>query len=186
MKAMKHDFAWKLKASAALSGGLALLTYLLYHLFPSGILESLAITFGTVFYHFAMRLLVGAIVPSLVQEGAGNHFWFRPKGFEQPLFRALRVKQWKKHLPTYAPESFDLSKHSIEEVIHTCCCSEAVHEWIMLLSFLPVLTIPAFGAPWVFWITSILAALCDGSFVILQRYNRPRLIRILDKERKRL
>ena len=182
----KHDFAWKLKASTVLTGGLELLTTLLFFLYPSDILESLAITFGTVFYHFAMRLVVGAIVPNLVQKGAEKDFWFRPKGFEQSLYRALRVKQWKKHLPTYAPESFDLSKHSIEEVIHTCCCSEAVHDWIMLLSFLPVLTIPAFDAPWVFWITSGLAALCDGGFVMLQRYNRPRLIRILDKERKRL
>ena len=182
----KHDFACQMKASTVLTGSLTLLTVVLFCLYPSDILESLAITFGTIFYHFAMRLLVGAIVPNRVQKGGGEDFWFRPKKFEPPLYRALRVKQWKKHLPTYAPESFDLGKHSIEEVIHTCCCSEAVHEWIMLLSFLPVLTIPAFGAPWVFWITSILAALCDGSFVMLQRYNRPRLIRILDKERKRL
>ena len=183
---MKNNFARKLKASALLSGGLTLLFYLLYRLFPVGILLSLTITLGTTFYHFAMRLLVGVIVPRLVHEGAENRFWFRQKRFEEKLYGMLRVKQWKKYLPTYAPESFDLRKHSLEEVIHTCCCSEAVHEWIMLLSFLPVLTIPVFGAPWVFWITSGLAALFDGSFVILQRYNRPRLIRILDKERKRL
>ena len=186
MSVMKHDFAWKLKASAVLSGGLELLTTLLFFLYPSDILESLAITFGTIFYHFAMRLLVGAIVPALVGMEAETGFWFRQKRFEEKLYGMLRVKQWKKYLPTYAPESFDLRKHSLEEVIHTCCCSEAVHEWIMLLSFLPVLTIPVFGAPWVFWATSTLAALFDSCFVILQRYNRPRLIRILDKERKRL
>ena len=186
MSVMKHDFAWKLKASAVLSGGLTLLTAVLFYLYPTAILESLAITFGTIFYHFAMRLLVGAIVPALVGMEAETGFWFRQKRFEEKLYGMLRVKQWKKYLPTYAPESFDLRKHSLEEVIHTCCCSEAVHEWIMLLSFLPVLTIPVFGAPWVFWITSELAALFDGCFVILQRYNRPRLIRILDKERKRL
>ena len=183
---MKNNFARKLKASALLSGGLMLLFYLLYRLFPVGILLSLTITFGTTFYHFAMRLLVGAIVPRLVHKGAENRFWFRQKRFEETLYGTLRVKQWKTHLPTYSPESFDLKKHSMEEVIHTCCCSEAVHEWIMLLSFLPVLMIPVFGAPWVFWITSGLAALFDGCFVILQRYNRPRLIRILEKERKRL
>ena len=182
---MKHDFAWKLKASAFMSGCLALLSCFFCSMFPSEILKSLAITFGTVFYHFAMRLLAGAVVPALVREGAENGKWFRQKQFEPALYRFLRVKQWKKYLPTYSPESFDLKKHSLEAVIHTCCCSEAVHEWIMLLSFLPVLTIPAFGAPWVFWITSLLAALLDGSFVILQRYNRPRLIRILHKERKR-
>lgn len=186
MKATKHDFAWIMKAAAIFSGGLTLLTFLLCRFFPSGLLQSLAITFGTVFYHFAMRLLVGAVVPAFVGVGAENDFWFRRKGFEETLYRVLRVKQWKKHLPTYAPESFDLKKHSLEEIIHTCCCSEAVHEWIMLLSFLPVLAIPVFGAAWVFWITSTLAALLDGCFVILQRYNRPRLIRILEKERKRL
>ena len=186
MKEKEHNFAWMMQAVAILCGGLTFLTLLLYRLFPSGLLQSLAITFGTVFYHFAMRLLVGAIVPGFVGLGAENHFWFRRKGFEERLYGVLRVKRWKQYLPTYAPESFDLKKHSLEEIIHTCCCSEAVHEWIMLLSFLPVLTIPLFGAAWVFWITSTLAALLDGCFVILQRYNRPRLIRILDKERKRL
>ena len=183
---MKNNYARKLKASALLSGGLTLLFYLLYRLFPVWILLSLTITLGTTFYHFAMRLLVGIIVPRLVHEGAENRFWFRQKRFEEKLYGTLRVKQWKKYLPTYAPESFDLKKHSLEELIHTCCCSEAVHEWIMLLSFLPVLTVPIFGAPGVFWVTSTLAALFDCCFVILQRYNRPRFIRILDKERKRL
>ena len=182
----KHDFAWKLKASTVLTGSLTLLTVLLFFLYPTDILESLAITFGTIFYHFAMRLLVGAIVPALVGMEAEKGFWFRQKRFEEKLYGMLRVKQWKKYLPTYAPESFDLRKHSLEEVIHTCCCSEAVHEWIMLLSFLPVLTVPIFGAPGVFGVTSTLAALFDCCFVILQRYNRPRFIRILDKERKRL
>ena len=186
MSVRKRDFAWKMKASTVLAGGLALLTILLFFLYPTAILESLAITFGTIFYHFAMRLLVGAIVPALVGMEAETGFWFRQKRFEEKLYGMLRVKQWKKYLPTYAPESFDLRKHSLEEVIHTCCCSEAVHEWIMLLSFLPVLTVPIFGAPGVFWVTSTLAALFDCCFVILQRYNRPRFIRILDKERKRL
>lgn len=183
---MKNNFARKLKAAALLSGGLMLLFYLLYRLFPVGVLLSLTITFGTTFYHFAMRLLVGAVVPPLVHEGAENRFWFRQQRFEEKLYGILRVKQWKKFMPTYAPESFDLKKHSLEEVIHTCCCSEAVHEWIMLLSFLPVLTVPLFGVPGMFWATSTLAALFDGCFVILQRYNRPRLIRILNKERTRL
>ena len=181
---MKHDFAWKLNASAILSGGLTLLSYLLFRYYPLGILESLANTFGTVFYHFAMRLLVGAVVPAFVKKGVENGIWFRQKRFEPPLYRILRVKQWKRYLPAYAPESYNLKKHSLEEIIHTCCCSEAVHAWIMLLSFLPVLTIPVFGAPWVFWVTSTLAALFDGCFAILQRYNRPRLIRILERERK--
>ena len=186
MKPRKHNFAWMMQTAAIFCGGLTLLSIVLYRFFPLELFLSLAISFGTVFYHFAMRLLVGAVVPACVRKDVENNIWFRQKWFEPKFYRWLRVKQWKRYLPTYAPESFDLKKHSPEEIIHTCCCSEAVHEWIMLLSFLPVLTIPVFGAPWVFWVTSTLAALLDGCFVILQRYNRPRLIRILQKERKRL
>ena len=89
---MKNNFARKLKASALLSGGLTLLFYLLYRLFPVGILLSLTITLGTTFYHFAMRLLVGVIVPRLVHEGAENRFWFRQKRFEEKLYGTLHLK----------------------------------------------------------------------------------------------
>ena len=183
---MKQNFPWILKTITAILGSLTLLLYTLYRFFPVGILQSLAITFGTTFYHFVMRLLVGAVVPGWIPPGTANNIWFREKGFEAKLYKFLRVKQWKKRIPTYNPESFDPGKHSFAEILHTGCCSEAVHEGIMVLSFLPVLTIPIFGVPGVFWITSILAALFDCCFVILQRYNRPRLIRILEKERRPL
>ena len=62
------------------------------------------------------------------------------------------------------------------------CGAEIVHEIIMVLSFLPLLAIPVFGAFPVFLITSVLAALFDGVFVMAQRYNRPRLVRILEKK----
>ena len=146
---------------------------------------TLAISVGTTFYHFAMRLAAGGAARWLVPAGAENSPWFCPKPWEPGLYRFLRVKRWKKYMPTYNPDSFDIRKHTPEEMIHTMCVSEAGHEMIMLLSFLPVLTIPTFGQAGVFWTTSVLSALLDGSFVILQRYNRPRMVRILEKERKR-
>ena len=164
---------------------LTLVLYALFRFFPTPAIEALAITAGTFFYHFAMRLLVGAVVPGLVPAGAEKLWWFREKGFEPELYKALRVKTWKKRMPTYAPERYDLRRHTPAEIVHTCCESEAGHEVIMVLSFVPVLTIPAFGAAGVFWGTSVLSALFDGCFVIMQRYNRPRLLRILEKERVR-
>ena len=164
---------------------LALGVYVWFRCVPNDTTEALAITAGTFFYHFAMRLLVGALVPGLIPTGAEKHWWFREKHFEPGLYRALGVKTWKKWMPTYAPESFDLRKHTLAEIVHTSCASEAVHEVIAVLSFAPVLTVPAFGAAGVFWATSVLAALFDSCFVILQRFNRPRFLRILKKERAR-
>ena len=58
------------------------------------------------------------------------------------------------------------------------CQSEIVHELIFVLSFVPIIEIVWFGTPLVFIITSILAALYDLLFVIMQRYNRNRILRL--------
>ena len=62
------------------------------------------------------------------------------------------------------------------------CGAEIVHEVIMVLSFLPLLTVPFFGTFPVFLMTSALSALFDSIFVMAQRYNRPRLVRIYEKQ----
>lgn len=142
-----------------------------------------AITCGTTFYHFAMRLLVGAVVPKLI--GNANGRWFRQCSFEPALYRFLCVRQWKKYMPTYNPDSFSLRHHTLPQIIKTSRHSEVVHEVIIVFSFLPLLFIRPFGAGAVFVTTSLLAALFDSCFVIMQRYNRPRLERLYKKEETR-
>lgn len=104
------------------------------------------------------------------------------KTFEQKLYKKLRVKHWKDHMPTYAPASFSLQENTLEQIVDNCCVSEAVHEVIILFSFVPLIFAFWWGIFPVFLITSLLAAAIDGSFVIIQRYNRPRLVRILAKK----
>jgi hypothetical protein len=128
-----------------------------------------------------MRLLVGTIVPHCIKSPMARR-WFQPKGFEAGLYKKLNVKQWKDHMPTYDPASFSLRENSLEQVVHNSCVSEAVHEVIILFSFIPILFTLLWGALPVFLITSILAALFDSCFVIMQRYNRPRLLRIISKK----
>ncbi len=88
-------------------------------------------------------------------------------------------------MPTYDPSQFSLTENALEQVIRNMCGAEIVHEIIMLCSFLPLLVIPVFGAWPVFLITSVLAALFDSLFVMAQRYNRPRLERIYEKQEAR-
>lgn len=176
-------FAFLIFAATAVAGGMTLLFSGLYSLLGASWLLSAAITFGTTFYHFAMRLAVGVTIRRIPDPGA---LWFRPHHWEPRLYDILRVKQWKKHMPTFNPSQFSLKENTLPQILHNSCRAEVVHEVIMVLSFLPVLTIPRFGAAGVFWTTSILSALFDSSFVILQRFNRPRLQRILAREASRL
>ena len=88
-------------------------------------------------------------------------------------------------MPTYAPELFSRERHTLEEIAMAMCQAEIVHEIIALLSFLPLAVVPWLGAFWVFLITSCLSAGGDLLFVILQRYNRPILLRVMEKQEKR-
>ncbi len=151
--------------------------------FGNSVAYSLAITFGTILYHFAMRLLVGLAVDGIKH----NEFnykakWFSEKKFEKKLYKLLRVKKWKEKVPTFDPDTFDVGGKTLEQIVKATCQAEVVHEIIVVLSFLPILASLIFGELLVFIITSACAALFDSVFVILQRFNRPRLLRLLKRK----
>ena len=177
-------FSMAMKSTAVILGMCTAALAVLYHSCPADWLLSAAITAGTTFYHFAMRLVVGTIVPPCIKKPTARR-WFAQKRFEPRLYAFLRVKQWKDHMPTYDPASFSLRHNSLEQIVHNSCVSEAVHVVIVPFSFVPIL----FSLWWdtlpVFLTTSILAALFDSCFVMMQRYNRPRLLHILEKRKNK-
>jgi hypothetical protein len=174
-KQVRSRFAVIMQTTAAVSALLTGLFLLLYFRLHSGWLLSIAVTFGTTFYHFAMRLLVGTLVPNTL---SCNARWFQQRPWESDLYRKLKVKNWKKHLPTYDPDAFSLDLHTPEQILANMCQAEVVHEIIVLCSFLPLAAVPFLGALPVFLITSILSAAADLIFTIAQRYNRPRILRL--------
>ena len=154
-----------------------------YQFYENKFILTMGITFGTFSYHFLMRLAVGKLVDSIFHNRMDyTKWWFRPRRFEKCLYEFLKVKKWKKYVPTYAPDTFSLDKHSFEEIVQATCQSEMVHELIVVLSFLPILFAIPFGALAAFLITSVLAALFDCIFVILQRYNRPRIVKLIKRK----
>ena len=167
----------------------AVLTPLLwigYWFWQSELLLSFAITAGTTTYHFVMRLLVGYIYDWRMHNRANyERRWFQPLRLEAGLYRFLRVKAWKGRMPSYDPTLFSHELHSWHEIAQAMCQAELVHETIVLLSFLPVFAVRWFGAEAVFWCTSAAAALFDLLFVVMQRYNRPRVVRLAQKEQQR-
>ena len=177
----KSNFPLVMEAITAVTALVTVILAVAYRFFPSDWVLSAAITTGTTFYHFAMRLVVGSIVPHCIHSPMKRR-WFAQKSFEPRLYEALQVKQWKDHMPTYDPAAFSLRSNSLEQIVYNSCVSEAVHEVIVLFSFLPILFTFLWGALPVFLITSLLAAAFDSCFIVMQRYNRPRLLRILAKK----
>ena len=181
------SFSDFMKSTALITALITTLLTILYILFPHGWLFSCAVSFGTTAYHFCMRLLVGYSVLKITRYSFDYRSrWFSQKKWEASVYRFLRLKNWKHSMPTYDPSSFSLKEHTPEQVIRNMCGAEIVHEIIIVFSFLPISFSLLFGEFPVFLITSLLAALYDSVFVIMQRYNRPRLVRILNKQEANL
>ena len=152
-----------------------------HYIYRQGWMVSAYVTFLTISYHFSMRLIVGEVVTVIYCKREFNldSAGFRLHRFEKDLYRRLNVKKWKLHMITAKPEQFDLRENSMDDLLHNMAQAELVHRIIMVLSFVPLLLIIPYGVPMVFIVTSIAAALIDLQFVIIQRYNRPRVMKLL-------
>ena len=152
-----------------------------HYIYRQGWMVSAYVTFLTISYHFSMRLIVGEAVTVIYRKREFNldSAGFRIHSFEKDLYRRLNVKKWKLHMITAKPEQFDLRENDMNVLLHNMAQAELVHRIIMVLSFAPILLIIPYGAPMIFIVTSIAAALIDLQFVIIQRYNRPRVMKLL-------
>ncbi len=165
----------------------AVITSLLYYFFDVGIFLTFAITFGTTAYHLGMRLIVGQIFNSIMRNRADyTKKWYQLRPWENKLYRFLKVKEWKDKMPTYYPETFSPKIHTWSEIAGAMCQSELAHEVNVILSFLPIIASVWFGSFLVFLITSIGGAAFDMIFVIMQRYNRARVVKTAMRQASRL
>lgn len=150
-----------------------------------GLFLTLAITFGTIAYHLIMRLFVSLVFNSLMHNKANcKRRWYRVGDWEMTVYKKLNVHKWKRKMPTYDSALYDPRMHSWSEIAQVTCQAELVHETIVVLSFLPIIAGVWFGAYPVFITTSVLAAAFDAIFVVIQRYNRRRIMLLQEKSSK--
>lgn len=173
-----------MKFTVVFSFIITVLAAILFYYFKKDLYLTLAITFGTITYHLGMRLLVGLFYNAVMKNRADyTKKWYQIHSWESKLYQILKVKTWKNKMPTYQPESFSNKKHTWNEIAQAMCQSELVHETNIILSFLPLMASRWFGAFYVFFVTSVCSALFDLLFVIIQRYNRPRVVKMALKQR---
>jgi len=130
--------------------------------------------------------LLGRILP----KGWFNSRAFPYKPWEQKLYQALRVKQWQNTLPDMSrilPKLIPPKKMTADygsrlpRMLQETCVAEFIHVLLSILGFGAVFIV---GGAWG-WIISIVYFLAGNlPYIIIQRYNRPRLLRLEDGMKK--
>ena len=137
----------------------------------------------TIMYHFWMRIIMGNVCKLFKKYINYKQWWFKEKKFEKVFYELLKVKKWKSKALTYNPELFSLKDYSLEEIANTMSKVEIDH-WINeIISLSTLLFAIPWGSFWIFCLSAIVAMIFDSQFIIIQRYNRPRIVKILNKSR---
>lgn len=116
--------------------------------------------------------------------------WYRIRPWEQAgrFYERLGIRRWKDHLPdksrftkrTFTKELWGHgSQEDLTRLLQETCVAELVH-WVLLLI-----------APLMYWFVptplglcaAVLYGLSNLPFIMIQRYNRPRLVRLLSRRR---
>lgn len=142
------------------------------------VFATLAITAMTICYHFTIRLVIGNITGCVkLSKFNPTAACYRERKFERKLYKALRVKKWKGFAPTYDKSVFSLDNTPLD-IARATCRAETTHVLCAAASLASICLTIWFNALPAFLITAILRACADLVFIVIQRYNRPRLIKL--------
>lgn len=151
----------------------------------SGVCLWIGITTFTIMYHFWVRIIMGNVSKLFKKNINYKQWWFKERSFEKKLYKILKVKSWKDKALTYNPKDFSLKDNSLEKIANTMAKSEVDH-WINeIISLTTMLFAFIWGEFWIFCITAIAAMIFDSQFIIIQRFNRPRIVKLIELEEKK-
>lgn len=163
----------------------ALVAALCFALYYSGVYASavvlwVGIVTFMILYHFGLRIFMGEITKRIRIDY--KHSWYKPRRFEKKLYKLLRVRRWKDKVLTFDPAAYDFETRTYEQLATTMAKSELDH-WINeIISVVSILFILLWGCWPAFVITAVAAMLFDAQFIIVQRYNRPIVVRVMERE----
>lgn len=139
---------------------------------------------GVVFF------VVGRLVPKSWFKA--DHFPWRCYSYEQAIWKALRVKQWQAKVPdmsrifTNIMPAKKLKRQTLSDLprmIQETCVAEWTHG---------ILSIAGLAMLW-FWtgiggicMTAVYILLGNLPFIVVQRFNRPRLQKLLLKQQRNM
>ncbi len=163
---------------------ISVLCFSLYYTgtYKNGIILWTGIVSFMILYHFGLRILFGKITDKFNINY--SHPWYKTRKFEKHLYKLLKVRKWKDKVLTFEPDKYDFQNRTLEQLATTMSKSELDH-WINeIVSLFSILFTFLWGCAPAFVITAVLAMLFDAQFIVVQRYNRPIVLRLMStKER---
>lgn len=135
----------------------------------------------------ASGFIIGRVVPKSVF--SGERFPFRLFRWEKQgrVYELIGIRKWKEKLPDMSvilPKLMPSKKMpngassaDVELMIQETCVAELTHGALCAAGFGCVLIWKGIWG----WVVSILYCLANIPFILIQRYNRPKLMRILTK-----
>ena len=148
----------------------------------------------SILYLAAVSLLSNVAAAFVRRDFHMDTFPFRPFAFERQgrFYEKLGIRKWKDRVPDMSRLLRTLPRKKLEVpsaeqarlLAQETCVAELVHASLMVLA-LPVLFL------WPGWKGAVLAAVYavgNVPFIMIQRYNRPRLLRLaktLDRVKER-
>lgn len=154
-----------------------------YGFFKNAVILWTGVAAFTALYQLWLRLALGKAVGRFKSRIRYDGWLYRERKFEKKLYKALRVKKWKDKVPTFNPELFVLSDFTMEEIAVTMAKVETDHWVNVLISLSTLLFALIWGAWWIFFAVAMAAIAFDGQFIAIQRYNRPRVVRLINRRR---
>lgn len=174
-----------LKISTTVVFFIAGISWALYRDHPTVFFYGFRAFFTVGFYQLSVRIVISIYYRHVHNWPWNPHsFWFRERAWEKPLYRALRVKRWKDFLPTNRPGDFDIRTTDIAGILNNSCRAEAVHATNNAAGYLPLLLTCLMTRQRQYLSIALFIAvgfgIADSILALIQRYNRPRLLRLLD------
>ena len=184
-KAKMSGPALVMNAVIYISAILCVLCFTLYYgeFYKSPIALWTGVVTLTVFYQLELRILLGKL--NGYMRVNYKQWLYRELPFERRLYEILKIRSWRGKVLTYNPELFTLHDHTMEEIANTMAKVELDHWANVVISISMLLFALAFGAFPIFLTVAIVAILFDGQFIIVQRYNRPRVIKVIELQNKK-
>ena len=136
----------------------------------------------------AFSFVLGRLLPKRLFDWERPPFRLFAWEREGAAYNVLGVRRWKEKLPDMSrifPKLMpskrlprDMTPENLELMIRETCVAEWIHGLLCIAGFGCVFIWKRWG-----WVISVVYFLCNVPFIIIQRYNRPKLIRILQRRR---
>ncbi len=134
-----------------------------------------------------ISFVIGQFLPkSLFRKGTELWFAARPKEKDGKIYDNIGVRHWKDKVPDMSKVCHRMVPKSVStqatsegttQLIRETCIAELIHEFLIGLGFVCYLK---FRSKFSLFL-SFLWAVGNLPYIIIQRYNRPRLIRLRER-----